>query len=41
MAVRFGNNARFRASLRRACDPVVAERSMDISEIPALEARVA
>ena len=45
MAVRFGkpfgNDARFRPSLRRDCDLAVAERSMDISEIPALEARVA
>lgn len=45
MAVRFGklfgNGARFRVNLQCNHDLAVAERSVDVSDIPTLEARVA
>ena len=43
MAVRFGKwfgpGGRFRVNRQRGCDPVVAERTADVSGIPALEAQ--
>ena len=43
MAVRFGklfgNGGRFRVNLQRSYDPAIAERSVDVSRIPTLEAQ--
>ena len=36
---RFGNGARFWVNLQRSYDLAVAERTVDVSEIPTLEAR--
>ena len=36
----FGNGARFRINMRRACDLAIAERNVDVSRIPTLTAVV-